>query len=597
MSKINKVKAFFINPKTILAEIFLVVFIGQLLSPVITSFDSRWSIHTAVSIISEGNTNLDEYKSQIEEQKYYAIRIVDGHYYTMYPVGASTIAVPFVYAFDKTLSLTSTVIPSYRKYTKLEKANTAWWQLNPDNVISHFGYVEKLVASVVVALNAVFIFLIASLFLKRRYSLLIVFIFAFCTSAWSTAGRALWQHGPSMLMLSIALYLILLANKRPGLVQYVSLPLAFAYVIRPTNIISVVLLTIFILVQYRSCFLKYIAWSLPIALPFIYFNFNVWHSFLPPYYLPSSTMSYNYTPLTPVFYETLVGNLISPNRGLFVFTPIFLFCLYGTFLKIKNKQIIKLDYFLIAIVFFHWITISTIPMWGDQFGPRLFTDMIPYFIYFLLPIMEQISGSLSLKHFLNNGIPALQKASRLGLLSIFSLFIGASFFINLRGATDWNVYRWNAEPVSLQYDPGRIWDWHDLQFLRGLTPDLIEWQGGFSTLEGTSQNNWRWSSQQGTIIINNSSHRVKTFVFDATFATGYPELSNLNISGDLIDESLKISSAGYNFRKEIIIPPGKHIIEFTSDAVRVVAPNDPRCLIFSIKNFQMTEENKSVSTD
>lgn len=54
-----------------------------------------------------------------------------------------------------------------------------------------------------------------AVFLNTRYSLLTVFIFAFCTSAWSTGSRALWQHGPSMLMLSAALYLILSAREKP----------------------------------------------------------------------------------------------------------------------------------------------------------------------------------------------------------------------------------------------------------------------------------------------------------------------------------------------------------------------------------------------
>jgi hypothetical protein len=29
------------------------------------------------------------------------------------------------------------------------------------------------------------------------------------------------------------------------------------------------------------------------------------------------------------------------------------------------------------------------------------------------------------------------------------------------------VYRWNAEPVDIDVQPSRLWDWRDLPFLRG----------------------------------------------------------------------------------------------------------------------------------
>jgi hypothetical protein len=54
--------------------------------------------------------------------------------------------------------------------------------------------------------------------------------------------RALWQHGPSMLMLTLALWLIVVAHERPWVVQFASLPLAFSYVVRPTNVVSIVFL-------------------------------------------------------------------------------------------------------------------------------------------------------------------------------------------------------------------------------------------------------------------------------------------------------------------------------------------------------------------
>jgi hypothetical protein len=589
-------KDFLLAPRSqwlILAAIFLVVFFAHVFSPIVTSFDSRWSIYTAVSIIEQGNTDLDEYKTQIEAQNFYAIRIINGHYYCMYPVGVSVIAIPLVYFFDRGSSLILKIAPYTEKYFKKDSQNLSWWRLDAPYVIAHFGFIEKFIASIIVAITAVFIYLISRLYLGRRYSLLVVFIFAFGTSAWSTASRALWQHGPSMLILAITLYLILSARKNPRLIQYASIPLALSYTVRPTNIISIILLTIFVLIQYRQYFLRYVLWALPIAILFFFYNLTVLHSFLPEYYLPQSTMSYNYTPKTAVFYETLAGNLISPNRGLFIFSPILLFSIYGVFLKIKNKQMYKLDYFLIVIMFLHWIVISTIPMWGGQYGPRLFTDIIPYLIYFLIPVVAQFSTFFPAKNQRQqlHKISKLRRIGRLGLVSVFICFLIISFLIHFRGATSWSPYLWDSQPVPLQEKPSRIWDWHDLQFLHGITPEFIEWQGGFSTLEGTTEHNWRWCSQQGTLVLNNTSHKTKKFVINATFFTGYPELSDLNITSTLFTENLKINSSGYNYQKEITIPPGRYVIIFSCDAKRLDAPKDPRYLVFNITNFHIVESN------
>lgn len=414
----------------ILLLVFFVVLITHFGSKNITSFDSRWVIYTASSIIKYGDTNLDEYKEIIPNNDY-RIENINGHLYSIFPIGVSVITIPFVFIIDK----------SGLFYFNLEEFQTQGFSPL---------YLELFIASLFIALTAVFIFLIACLFLKRNYSLLVTFIFAFCTSAWSTASRGLWQHGPSMLMLTITLYLILLAKNKPWLVQFASIPLAFSYVIRPTNSLSIFLLTIFVLFQYRQYFFRYSLWAMTIVIPFLLFNLSIYHSFLSPYYMPQKIGS------NPHFFEALAGNLISPARGLFIFSPTLLFSIYGIILKIQNASIQKLDYCLFSSLFLHWIVISSFPHWwaGWSFGPRFFSDMIPYFIYFLIPAVVYLSK--------------LQGIKNAVFLSIFLGFIGISFFIHYRGATNWDVYAWNAEPVDIDRKPTRLWDWEDIQFLRGI---------------------------------------------------------------------------------------------------------------------------------
>jgi len=425
------------RPINIKILVFLVVFIGHFSSPTSTSFDSRWSIHTALSITKNHDLNLDEYADIIKSNKYYGVVATNDHIYNWFPIGTPIMAVPLVYIIDAVgeplLSF------NLREHVRQNKVQG----------------VEIFIASFIVALTSLLIYLISRFFIDdKKYSLLLVFIFAFCTSSWSIASRALWQHGPSMLMLATALYLVKLAEKKPYLIQFVSIPLAFSYVVRPTNTLSIVFLAIFVLIKYREYFLKSLLWASTIAIPFLLSNLAVYNSFLSPYYLPSGQHG-NWT--FPYFLEALAGNLISPSRGLFVYSPILLFSIYGFILKIRGKQL--LDYLLACIMILHLLAISSfspLPQWwgGHSFGPRLLCDMLPYLMYFLIPAVEELAKSRGRK--------------KTALVFTFCCFIMISFFIHYRGATTWDVWEWNGIPINVDLNPKRLWDWKDAQFLRGM---------------------------------------------------------------------------------------------------------------------------------
>jgi len=417
------------------AVIFLTVFISHFFwSDIITSFDSIWSIPTALSIIKEGNTHLDEYERMLKKHDYYYIERIDNHFYTKFPIGTSLLSVPFVFIIDKVLDVG--IFLDLETYIN---------QRIPEGI-------ETFIASIFVALAAIVIFLISDLLVDNlKYSLLLVFIFAFCTSAWSTASRALWQHGPSILLLAAALYIILLVRYRPRsdprIMQFVSIPLAFSYVVRPTNSIPILIFTVYVLLQHRKQFLPYCCWSLIVAVPFLLYNLHIYQTILSPYYLPNRIGS------NPHFWKALAGNLISPARGLFIFSPVLLFSLYGIFLKIRTKQMDTLDYSILLIIVLHWVLISSFPVWwgGHSYGSRFFSDMLPYFLYFLVTALKNVSG--------------LQGIKKQCVVFVLYCSIVMSFFIHYRGATTWEVYSWNNYPLSVEF---KLWNWHDIQFLQGI---------------------------------------------------------------------------------------------------------------------------------
>lgn len=65
-------------------------------SPVAASGDSRWSLHTAMSLIRGHAGDLTEYMPALERNDFYAIEYVDGRPHTSFPIGVSILAIPAV---------------------------------------------------------------------------------------------------------------------------------------------------------------------------------------------------------------------------------------------------------------------------------------------------------------------------------------------------------------------------------------------------------------------------------------------------------------------------------------------------------------------
>jgi len=417
--------------------VFCVAFAGYLATPRSSQVysDSRWNIHVALSLIREGNLDLDEYRRLINPDDY-AVQTLHGHQYSFYPIGAPLLAVPFVFVYNL---------------------------INPDTfaLIGKIHPVaQQVIASFLTALTAVLIYLIARLTLAIKQSLLVTFIFAFCTSAWSTASLALWPHGPTILCLTLALYLFLLARKRPWLAQFAGLPLAFSYVIRPLNAIAIVFFSLWVFLYYRKYFIRYVGWSLVVAVPFFITNYVTFSTLFPPQIYSKYA---NFFSIPSI--ERLVGPFISPSRGLLIYSPIFIFSFLGLYSKLKNFRenypqamfciANMLDVTLAMIFIAHCLLVSSWAMWygGYSIGPRMLVDMAPVLIYFLLPVIPQIFQPFKT-------IPLLRIA--------FFVCLTFSFAIQLLAVRSDAMWGWNNVPTAVDTDQARLWDWNDPQFLRGL---------------------------------------------------------------------------------------------------------------------------------
>jgi hypothetical protein len=392
-------------------------------SPVAASGDSRWSLHTAMSLIRGHAGDLTEYMPALERDDFYAIEYVDGRPHTSFPIGVSILAIPAV-------AIGSLVRP-------------AFFQELQNSVPDRF---EEIVASITGATaSVVFFWVLYSQFGSLWTALAGTGILALGTSMWSTATRALVQHGPLVLMFAIVMLLMVQAFRRPSLVQYAGLVLAMGYIVRPTAAVAIVVISIYVLVFYRAWFLRYLGWAMVAAIPWMIFNYSNYGDILPPYYSASRMGS-------PSFLA-LLGILFSPSRGLLVFTPVMVFALSGFVLSLREQQRRPLHIAFAAIVVGITYIIVAWPGWwgGHCFGPRLMTDVVPFLVYFVA---------------FNFHMPAeISQWARTCLSASIAIFAIVGVLIHAQGALRYGPWEWNYIPHNID-NRYRVWDWKDPQFLR-----------------------------------------------------------------------------------------------------------------------------------
>jgi len=110
---------------------------------------------------------------------------------------------------------------------------------------------------------------------------------------------------------------------------------------------------------------------------------------------------------------------------------------------------------------------------------------------------------------------------------------------------------------------------------------------GFDGLERNSEHDFRWCGHQGVLHLNNDlgvTRRLslKTVLLAAHWPAG------LRLSGDLIATSLKLDGA-LTFDQVLEVPPGHHLIQFSSNGRPANVTSDPRIMVWRMEDFVLSE--------
>ncbi|HJU39557.1 MAG TPA: hypothetical protein VJ724_08285, partial [Tahibacter sp.] len=251
-----------------------------------------------------------------------------------------------------------------------------WEQPHVDRVAE---WMEKLSASLLAALASVVVFVL----LRRegnRWALPLALAFAFGTNTWMISSQALWQHGTGELLIALALLLVvapanalrmallgavcvaMAANRPPD--ALVAAAIGFVVLWRDWRsmpwLVAGAVVPIAALLAYNVGFMGHVAGGYGVVRPPVNFFQSDWSG--------------------------LAGLLVSPARGLLVFSPFLAFVVVGLIQRLRDRET-RVPAIALGLAVLGQLVLYAQGDWraGTSWGPRWLTDVLPILVWMLAP--------------------------------------------------------------------------------------------------------------------------------------------------------------------------------------------------------------------
>ncbi len=429
-------------------------------APVQQMFD--WVYVTAVShaLLHEGTVELPR---ELLETSVWQLEEVDGRVYHWYPVAPAVLNVPIVWFYEQL------GVEVYRDDGSFD--------------FDAERHVLKGAAAVTAAAGVALLYLVARLFTTTTLALPLSLLFAFGTSLYSSVSRPYWSHAWAIVFLSLALLCLAAPTARRRWLRDAAgaTALSWAFFCRPPLALSVIALTLFVYAMRRGR-LKTLAtvgagW---LAL-FVGYSLSVYEWVLPSYYGSSHTVHHRFSlwGLVGVPPEGVLGTLVSPSRGLFLYTPFLLVVLFAVawcWRSFDHRQRWAAGV-ATAVIAVHWKLVASSVVWGGgaSFGPRLLSDLLPWFLVLAAVSAEAVRCP-----------PPGVRRWKWAWVAATLLLAVPSVWIHHRGAVermtirDWGVWNWRYPPFLF----GLVWNPDD-----PLPGALVTWVADADRLPADGWNN------------------------------------------------------------------------------------------------------------
>ncbi len=334
----------------------------------------------------------------------------------------------------------------------------AWW-------------LGKIAASMLAAGSVAFIYLAGLTRLQPSRSLLIAAAYGCGTCVWSVSSQNLWQQTPMLFFLTLGTWQLL---KLPAGTRWTAflcgLSLGFATLCRPTAAVVAVCAGVGLAAGQRKSLAAFVLGGTAPAL--LLALYNLW------YFGSPLTLGISQQAGTGAFLKTgsrevwgtplwtgLAGVLVSPSRGLLIFSPFLAFSFWGLWRCSRDPEARAFRPLAFAATILILVYSKYSDWWGGwSFGNRLLLDVVPLLTLLLIPVCREWLD---------------RPAARTG----FILLLGWSVAVQVLGAFAYTPGGWNARVSAgsaaatfqkrLNIDRpehrGRLWSIADSQILYSLT--------------------------------------------------------------------------------------------------------------------------------
>lgn len=214
-----------------------------------------------------------------------------------------------------------------------------------------------------------------------RWTLPLVLVFAFGTNTWMISSQALWQHGSGELLIVLALLIVVAPGSplRTALLGAVCVVMAAN---RPPDALiagAIILFTFWS--RRRQALWLFAGAAIPMA-ALLYYNLGFIGHVAGGYALARTDVK-TFFKLT---WSGLAALLVSPARGLFVFSPFLVFIPLGLIQRLRAPGSRGLAVALSFGVAAQFLLYSQAD-WraGVSWGPRWLTDLLPILVWMLAP--------------------------------------------------------------------------------------------------------------------------------------------------------------------------------------------------------------------
>lgn len=340
--------------------------------------------------------------------------------------------------------------------TALPVAATALMlQANPSDPFVAFR-LAKWTAALLTAGSVAMLFVTALDFLSRTRALLLAGLYAFGTCVWSISSQALWQQTAALFFLSLGVLCLVRLRDAWARGAASGLVFALAAACRPTAALVALVAAAYLAWRERRALAPYLLAALPVACAVLAYNLYYFGSLLDFGQLAAGAAVARSKTGSPDLWQTPVllgaaGLLLSPSRGLLIYTPFFAAAFAGALIAWRDERYAVLRFLSVAVPLLWLPAFAWFDWWGGwTYGYRPIVDSAP------------LLAALC--------IPALAALRRPAMRSAFAAAAAWSVFVQILGVTTYAPDGWNARRrdgseanIDLPEHRGRLWSFRDWQ--------------------------------------------------------------------------------------------------------------------------------------